>query len=78
MTGSMEFRLGRIETDADSGRATDEPGALRLLVLGDFSGRGQCVSADSGGSLAERPLWRVDADNFAARLARCGPRWICR
>jgi len=46
---------------------------LRMLIVGDFSGRGHRDGAATG-DLAQRPLVAVDLDRFEAALARIGPR----
>jgi type VI secretion system protein ImpC len=64
---------GRLEFDLSFGRASrpradSEP--MRLLVLGDFSGK---AVADRP-PLASRPTLRVDLDKFDGALRRLGPR----
>lgn len=66
MAGSLifEFQLELPEHDAEP--AT--PGRpMRMLVLGDFSGRAP------GTPLARRPIHRIDLDNFDQVMARCAP-----
>jgi len=67
MAGRLEFTF-----DAPKRGAAPRPrrGALRLLVMGDFSGR---ASADRP-PLADRPTHRVDLDCRDAVLARLAPR----
>jgi type VI secretion system protein ImpC len=47
--------------------------SLRMLVIGDFSGRA-FRNGVAPGDLAERPLVPVDLDRFDAALARIGPQ----
>jgi type VI secretion system protein ImpC len=71
MPARMEFNfdLGRTEAPRDTLRSND--GApMRLLVLGDFSGR---AAADRP-PLASRPTHRVDVDNLDDTLRRLAPR----
>lgn len=70
MPGRMQFdfdlgRAGRPRDDARSRR-----GAMRLLVLGDFSGK----PAAERPPLAGRPTQRVDVDNLDTVLRRLAPR----
>src|SRR5262245_26600385 len=66
MPGRLEFDLnfGR------PGRRRDESEPMRLLLLGDFSGR----PAGERTPLASRPMQRVDIDNADAVLRRMEPR----
>ena len=70
MPARMEFNfdLGRKEASRSGARANGEP--MRLLVLGDFSGR---AAADRP-PLASRPTQRVDVDNLDDTLRRLAPR----
>jgi type VI secretion system protein ImpC len=66
MPSRVEFdmRFGRDRRRRDD----DEP--MRLLVLGDFSGK----PADERPPLASRPMLRVDPDNFDQVLRRLRPQ----
>jgi len=66
MPGRMEFDLGF----GRSGRPRDETEPMRLLVLGDFSGK----AATERAPLASRPAPRVDIDNFDDLMRRLAPR----
>ena len=70
MPARMEFNfdLGRKEAPRDGARANGGP--MRLLVLGDFSGR---AVADRP-PLASRPTHRIDVDNLDDTLRRLAPR----
>src|SRR4029453_17018583 len=64
---------GRFEFDLSFGRAgrpRGESEPMRLLVLGDFTGK-QVAERPSLGS---RPMQRVDADNFDDVMGRLAPR----
>lgn len=67
MPGRLEFALplGKARA-ADKIPRTDQP--MRLLLLGDFSGR-----ADAS-ALAQRPTLRVDLDTVEALMPRIAPR----
>ncbi|HJV01183.1 MAG TPA: type VI secretion system contractile sheath large subunit [Burkholderiaceae bacterium] len=66
MAGSLifEFQLELPGHDAEPA-APGQP--MRLLVLGDFSGRAPDTP------LARRPTHRIDLDNFDQVMARCAP-----
>ncbi len=70
MPARMEFNfdLGRKGMPRDAARSNGGP--MRLLVLGDFSGR---AAADRP-PLASRPTHRVDVDNLDDTLRRLAPR----
>jgi type VI secretion system protein ImpC len=66
MAGSLIFEFQLELPDQDAEPAT--PGRpMRMLVLGDFSGRPPATP------LAQRPIHRIDLDNFDQVLARCAP-----
>ena len=69
MPGRLEFNLdlGRTARSLPTGRRR---GPMRLLVLGDFSGK---PAADRP-PLPERPTQRVDLDNLDDVIARLAPR----
>jgi type VI secretion system protein ImpC len=69
MPGRMEFSfdLGR---KAAPGASARRRGPMRLLVLGDFSGR----PSGERKPLADRPTHKVDIDNLDAVIARLAPR----
>ena len=47
---------------------------MRILLMGDFSGRANRGLLESGSALAERPVVPVDIDNFEDVLFRFAPR----
>jgi len=65
----FEFHFGRPEDRPQPRRATQ--GALRVLVMGDFSGRD--VSRQPS-ELASRPIIPVDVDSFDDAMLRLAPR----
>lgn len=70
MPSSIELNIGHVPSprrrhDVDDGDAPP----LRVVVLGDFSGRPRAER----GSLAERRTVRVDIDNFESVFARIAP-----
>lgn len=77
-TGSFEFRFG----SPGSGRSARRPGGtpMRLLVMGDFSGRGAREKVETGaatggpakGMLATRAVHVVDIDELEPLMARLG------
>ena len=48
--------------------------AMRILLMGDFSGRSNRDLQESGGKLANRPVTPVDVDNFDDTMARIAPQ----
>src|SRR6267142_481730 len=60
----FEMRFGR------SSRPRDDDEPMRLLVLGDFSGK----PVEERPPLASRPTIRVDTDNFDDVMRRLRPR----
>ena len=71
MPSSIELNIGHAPSPRRR-REEDDDGAapLRIVVLGDFSGRPR----EERAPLAERLPLRVDVDNFDAQLARLAPR----
>ncbi len=72
MPSSIELNIGHVPSprrrrDADEG---DEVAPFRVVVLGDFSGRGTA----GRGPLAERRTLRVDIDNFESVFAAMAPQ----
>ena len=66
MPGHLEFDFGF----GRSGRPRDEDEPMRLLVLGDFSGK----PAAERPPLATRPIARVDVDTLDDVMKRLAPR----
>ena len=71
MPSSIELNIGHASSPRRR-RDEDDDGAapLRIVVLGDFSGRPR----EERAPLAERLALRVDIDNVDAQLARMAPR----
>lgn len=72
MPARLQFDLstGHASRGAHAARNDDEP--LRLLLLGDFSGRPTAERPP----LAQRPTYRVDFDNLDALIKRLAPRLL--
>src|SRR5262245_42109469 len=68
MPGRMEFEFELGGTR--KGRPRDDGTPMRILVLGDFSGR----PAGERPPLATRPTHKVDVDTLDAVMQRIGPR----
>lgn len=68
---AVEWGFQQPERPARRGRQ-DEP--LRILLMGDFSGRSQRESWETVAKLADRAVLSIDVDNFDAVLARLAPR----
>jgi type VI secretion system protein ImpC len=76
MSGSIDFEF-RFQPAAGGPRKRAQGEPLRILVLGDFSGRaGTDLSHgdQSHGDLAARRAVPIDLDNFEAVMARLAPR----
>ncbi|MFO1372487.1 MAG: type VI secretion system contractile sheath large subunit [Candidatus Competibacteraceae bacterium] len=73
MPGRMEFRFDLPARDATpSRRGPDTP--MRVLLLGDFSGRDHREAPSAMTDLASRRLHAVDIDNLNAVMARLAPK----
>ena len=72
MPGRMEFEFG-FATQGIAGRKRQE-GPMRLLLMGDFSGRADRGVVEIGSGLASRPVRSLDVDNFESVMGRCMPR----
>lgn len=70
MAGRLQFDFQLGEPQVQPAAEIDSDRPMRILVLGDFSGRPQ---ADRG-PLSSRALPRVDLDNFEEVLERLTPR----
>jgi type VI secretion system protein ImpC len=66
MPGRLEFGVGF----GRRGRRREENEPMRLLILGDFSGK----PMDERAPLASRPIVRVDVDNVEDVMRRTDPR----
>ena len=66
----LEFTLGTSTGARQQAKPLGE--RMRILVIGDFSGRGSRGIADAA-SIASRPILRVDIDTFDATLRALGP-----
>ena len=70
MTGQTEFtlKLGTIQPGPAVKRAPDS--AMRILILGDFSGQRRTTD-----NLSEQSIMPVDIDNFDAVMSRIAPEF---
>ncbi len=69
--GEFEFRFGA----AGKGQGSARRGGgdvMRILVMGDFSGRFSRGVVEPGGRLAGREVLEIDIDTFDAAMARLG------
>ncbi|TMD03009.1 MAG: type VI secretion system contractile sheath small subunit, partial [Chloroflexi bacterium] len=74
MPGRMEFELSFGQPGAPRSPKRGSDGPMRILVLGDFSGRWNRGPAEPVAGLADRPILGVDGDNFERLMARLSPR----
>ncbi len=75
MPGTLEFdfRFTRPQTQRPNRRGEDSP--MRILLLGDFSGR-RSQGTEDAASLGDRRAVRVDVDDFDQRFAKLAPRLV--
>ena len=73
MAGQSEFtlKLGSIQPGPAIRRAADS--AMRILILGDFSGRGKTTTSVK---LSEHSILQVDIDNFTTLMSRIAPELL--
>lgn len=62
MPGRLEFEFGIGPAGASSARR--QQGPMRILLMGDFSGRENRGVLETGPALAKRPIRMADIDNF--------------
>ncbi len=74
MPGRLEVDWASREKASVSTAPADEDRVFRILVVGDFSGRGRSSRPESGSALSARRSVGVDVDNFDDVLARMAPR----
>src|SRR5258708_33031168 len=72
MAGRMEFQFqfGGKKREPSFGSA--EP-KLRVLLIGDFSGRQARGASEASAELTQRPLLRVDVDGFDQTMGKVAP-----
>ena len=68
----FDFIFSKNQEDLSAQKRTD--GAMRILIMGDFSGRKNRGLHESGNTLASRSIVPVDFDNFNDTMARLGPQ----
>jgi type VI secretion system protein ImpC len=67
-----DFTFSRSQKDPSAEQCSN--GAMRILLMGDFSGRSNCGINEPGDKLAERAIAAVDFDNFNETMARFAPQ----
>jgi type VI secretion system protein ImpC len=68
----FDYRFSRPQAARSTPRGEETP--MRILVMGDFSGRGDRGVTEAGAALAQRPTVSVDVDNFEDVMNRLTPR----
>jgi type VI secretion system protein ImpC len=68
----FELRFGKRRASPAPKRRSDDP--MRILVMGDFSGRHDPGVAGQAAGLSGRAVLKVDADNFDEVMTRLSPR----
>jgi len=76
MPGRMDFGIEFAKPEAQPVVRKRSDGPMRILILGDFSGRANRGLIDHGDGLAERPTPSFDVDNFEDLLFRFAPRLV--
>ncbi|MCF6281480.1 MAG: type VI secretion system contractile sheath large subunit [Candidatus Polarisedimenticolaceae bacterium] len=71
MSDQMTFEMGFNPTNRTSDQK--QQSAMRILLMGDFSGRQNRGVVEGGAALAKRPIRRVDVDNFESRMSDYQP-----
>lgn len=74
MAGAKGLEFGINLVERTSGAVRRRPQTMRILVLGDYSGRGAGEAPVGDPDIAQRPIVRVDEDNFDDVLWRLAPR----
>ena len=74
MPGRMEFNIALPRAGNSPAPRRDRGSPMRLLVLGDFSGK----PAEARAPLAQRATHRIDVDNIDEVLQRLAPRMVFR
>ncbi len=74
MPGRLEVDWASREKASASAARADDERIFRILVVGDFGGRGRSGRLESGAALSTRRSVRVDVDNFDDVLAQIAPR----
>jgi len=74
MGGEISFGGVQMGLSPDASGRPDPQTPFRILVLGDFSGRGNRGETESGAAVANRRPTAVDRDNLEQVLARLEPR----
>jgi len=70
----MEYEVGFTQPEAEPLMRATRRGPMRILLMGDFSGRDNRGVVEPGAGLASRPTVPVDVDDFDEVLFRFGPR----
>lgn len=60
MPGRLEFEFGSVSRSSKR----QQQGPMRILLMGDFSGRANRGVVECGTALAKRPIRHADVDNF--------------
>jgi len=74
MPGRLQFDFTFSHSLKDISTQRRTKGAMRILLMGDFSGRHQRGLQESADKLATRSIAPVDIDNFNETMARIAPQ----
>lgn len=74
MPGRMELEFQFSKAPARPASASRDEWPMRILIMGDFSGRGHRGRSEDATPLGDRPIMRVDVDNFQDVMCRVAPQ----
>lgn len=74
MAGRLQFDFTFNNSQSSPSNRPRSDRAMRILLMGDFSGRGNRGLHGSGKELEQRAIASVDIDNFTERMARFAPQ----
>lgn len=74
MPGRLSFDFSFSKSQHDRSASQRSHGPMRILLMGDFSGRSSRGMHESGDNLAKRPIMPVDIDNLNATMSRMAPQ----
>ena len=74
MPGRMEFEFQFSKTRVPLTSASSDNRPMRILIMGNFGGRGHRGRPDDATPLVDRPIMRVDVDKFEDVMCSVAPQ----
>ena len=74
MSQRLQYDFTFSNSQKDPSAEQRSNGAMRILLMGDFSGRSNGGLHESGDKLSRRSIVAVDFDNFNDMMARFAPQ----